>query len=95
MLEKILEGAILLGVALFFLRIWWSDPLRRCRACGSGLTWRRMTTSGPDSHLSGSWHVQHHVRCFRCKAETAHTVLTGKPPERLVMDFYRKVDRGQ
>ena len=84
---EIMGLIVLVGLAALVLWFWWKSPLRRCAECGSRLTITRyQTTSGPDSHCNGVWHVYHHVHCFHCKADTCNEELTFRPPEYLRED---------
>ncbi len=86
-----LKFALAIGASLIAILIlwrWWEN--RKCPECGSGITLRHKSTSGPDSHRNGVWHVYHHTKCLRCKKETKKEELTHNPPLWLRREFVEK-----
>lgn len=89
---EIMGLVVLIGLVVLVLWFWWRSPNRRCAKCGSRLTITRyQSTSGPDQHLNGVWHVYHHVHCFHCKEDTRNEELTFRPPWYLREDYIREL----
>ena len=82
---------IFVGLAVVVTWSWLNSSKRKCVKCGSRFTLRHRTTTGPDEHYNGAWHVYHHVKCFRCKAKTRHEEFTHRPADWLRSQFHNRV----